>query len=308
MLVIVQTIVLISLPVLVPLSGDELFRSALLRVLLICCTVGLVVGAAVYLDKRPLQEYEIKIIRRWVSNFVAGFGIGGVIPTVAVAIGVIGGWVTIDGTGYALTTGYLRSVGLALVIIMGVAVVEALVFRGYVLTNALEGLDLRWVSTTTTIVSAWSASRLLFALAYIAATLVAKFHLLSAGLPLGLAYLVSGQLGLPIGIHAGFNFVSGYVFPIASDPSVTIVSLCKWSCVAYWPDWSHPDRTSTTSSAHTDGVGLVPNGTPRYQPDDQVKTQLESDNLLSVRAGWDTFCDLVKVTIRIIPRSERFDH
>jgi hypothetical protein len=66
----------------------------------------------------------------------------------------------------------------------------------------------------------------------------------SAGLLLGRTYLVSGWLGLPIGIYAGFDFVSGYVFPIASDPSVPVISLCEWSCVAHWPGRSHPDRSS----------------------------------------------------------------
>lgn len=225
MFVMVYIIVFISLPVLVSPSGDELLRSALLRVLLIICTVGLLVGAAVYVDKRPSLGYGLELNRGWITDLLVGFGIGGAIPTVAVALGIVGGWIMIDGTGYSLTAVYVRDLGLVIVIIIGVAVVEELVFRGYVLTNALEGLDLRWVSTTTTIVGAWSVSALLFAFAHPAPTLVAGLHFLGAGFLLGLAYLVSGQLGLPIGIHAGFNFVSGYVFPMASDPSVTIIAL-----------------------------------------------------------------------------------
>jgi membrane protease YdiL (CAAX protease family) len=223
--VIVYGIVFVSLPFLVSPSGDRLFRSALLRVLLLCCTVGLVVGAAIYLDKRPLQGYGLELDRRWMSDLLAGFVIGGAIPTVAVSLGVAGGWITFSGTGYSLTASYLRDVGLAIVIIMGISVVEELVFRGYVLTNALEGLDLRWVSETTTIVGAWGVSALLFAFTHPAPTLVDGLHFLSAGLLLGFAYLVSGQLGLPIGLHAGFNFVSGYAFPIASDPPVSIIVL-----------------------------------------------------------------------------------
>jgi membrane protease YdiL (CAAX protease family) len=219
------TVVLISLPILVSPPGPELVRSAILRFLLVCCTLGLVVGAAIYLDKRPFQGYGLELDRVWMSDLFTGFGIGGAIPTVAVALGVVGGWITVDGTGYSLTAIYLRDVGLAVVVIMGIAVVEELVFRGYVLTNALEGLNSRWVSETTTVAGAWCVSALLFAITHPAPTLVDGLHFLSAGLLLGLAYLVSGQLGLPIGIHAGFNFVSGYVFPIASDPSVTIVSL-----------------------------------------------------------------------------------
>lgn len=219
------SVVFVSLPVLVYPSGDGLFRSALLRALLVFCTIGLVVGAAIYIDKRPLEEYGLKLDRGWMSNLLAGLVIGGAIPTAAVALGVVGGWISVGGTGYSLTATFLRDIGLAVVIIMGIAVVEELVFRGYVLTNALEGLDLPWVSESTTILGAWSVSALLFAFTHPAPTLVDGLHFLSAGLLLGLAYLVSGQLGLPIGIHAGFNLISGYVFPIASDPSVSIIAL-----------------------------------------------------------------------------------
>jgi membrane protease YdiL (CAAX protease family) len=56
-------------------------------------------------------------------------------------------------------------------------------------------------------------------------TAVPGMIVLSAGFLLGLAYLLSGQLGLPIGIHTGFNFVSGYVVPISSDQSLVVVPL-----------------------------------------------------------------------------------
>jgi len=225
MFVMVYIVVFISLPVLVSPPGDELFRTTVLRILLLCCTIGLIVGAAVYLDKRPIQEYGLELNRGWTSDLIAGFGIGGAIPAVAVALGVVGGWIIVGGTEFSLTVNSLRDVGLAIVIVMGIAVVEELVFRGYVLTNALEGLDLRWVSETTTITVAWGFSALFFAVAHPAPTLVTGLHFLGAGLLLGLAYLVSGQLGLPIGVHAGFNFVSGYVFPTASDPSVALIAL-----------------------------------------------------------------------------------
>jgi hypothetical protein len=82
----VYIVVFISLPLLVSPPGDELFRSAILRVLLLCCTIGLVVGAAIYLDKRPVQESGLALNRGWTSDLIAGFGIGGAIPTVAVTL------------------------------------------------------------------------------------------------------------------------------------------------------------------------------------------------------------------------------
>ncbi|TSD08620.1 hypothetical protein DP107_18985 [Haloglomus irregulare] len=215
----------LTLPNLVWPSGDSLLRSATLRVLLVCCTLGLLLGAATYLDKRPVRSLGLRITRRWASDALAGAVIGGTIPIAAVGLGVIGGWITVGDPKYVLTSTYLQKIGLVIVITVSIAIAEELVFRGYVLTNAIEGLDLRRLLGTTTLLAAWSVSGLLFGLAHLGPTLVAGIHFLSAGVLLGLAYLLSGQLGLPIGIHAGFNFVSGYVVPMASDPSLAVVPL-----------------------------------------------------------------------------------
>ena len=215
----------LTLPNLVWPSGDSLLRSATLRVLLVCCTFGLLFGAATYLDKRPVCSFGLRITRRWVSDALAGAIIGGTIPVVAVALGVFGGWITVGNPGYTLTSTYFQDIRLAIVITVGIAIAEELVFRGYVLTNVIEGLDFRWLSGTTTVFVAWSVSALLFGLAHPAPNVGAGIHFLSAGFLLGLAYLLSGQLGLPIGIHAGFNFVSGYVVPMSPDQSLVVVPL-----------------------------------------------------------------------------------
>jgi membrane protease YdiL (CAAX protease family) len=215
----------LTLPNLVWPSGDSLLRSATLRVLFVCCTLGLLLGAATYLDKRPVRSFGVRITRRWASDALVGAIIGGTIPIVAVGLGIIGGWITVGEPRYILTSTYLQNIGLVIVITVSIAIAEELVFRGYVLTNAIEGLDLRRLSGTTTLLAAWSVSALLFGLAHPRPTLVAGIHFLSAGLLLGLAYLLSGQLGLPIGIHTGFNFVSGYVVPLTSDQSLIIIPL-----------------------------------------------------------------------------------
>lgn len=219
------TIIFISIPVLVAPTGDGLLRSAVLRILLVGCTGILVIGAATYLDKRPVQNYGLAIDRRWLTDVFVGGVIGGGIPVGAVLLGIAGGWITVDGIEFSFTAPFVRDLGLAIIITMCIAVVEELVFRGYVLTNAIEGLDLRRISEPATIATAWCLSSFLFAITHPAPTLLNGLHFLSAGLLLGLAYLVSGQLGLPIGIHAGFNFVSAYGVPTVSDPAVSVISL-----------------------------------------------------------------------------------
>jgi membrane protease YdiL (CAAX protease family) len=222
---IAYTTIFISIPILVAPSGDSLFRSALLRTILTLCVTGLLFGAATYIDKRPIHTFGLEIDRHWGVDALVGLIIGGAIPTVATVLGLLGGWITVSEIAYTPTVTYFRDLGFAIVITGGIAVVEELVFRGYVLSNALEGLDFRWLSQPMTIATALGLSALLFALTHPAPELVNSLHFLSAGLLLGLAYLLSGQLGLPIGIHAGFNFVSAYVFPTAANPSFAVISL-----------------------------------------------------------------------------------
>lgn len=66
---------------------------------------------------------------------------------------------------------------------------------------------------------------ILDAMAHPAPSLLQGIHFLGAGLLLGFAYLLSGQIGLSIGIHTGFNFVSTYVFPTTLEPSASVFTL-----------------------------------------------------------------------------------
>lgn len=223
--IVLHSAVFIAIPTFVVITGSELVRSASLRLLLVGGTVGLVVGVATQIDKRPVREYGLDIDRDWMTDLFVGFVIGGTIPAGAVTLGVVGGWIGVAEVKYVLTDTFLRDIGLALVVVTSIAVVEELVFRGYVLTNAIEGLRFRWIPQPVAIATAWGISAVVFAFVHPAPTLVGGFYFVGAGLLLGLAYLLTGQLGLPIGIHAGFNFVSGYVFPLGSDLSVTVVSL-----------------------------------------------------------------------------------
>lgn len=213
-------------------SGDGLSRTAGLRVVLVCCTFALIILTAYYIDRRPLRTFGLAVDRRWFIDLIVGIAIGSAIPALAVGVGLVGGWITVEEPRYALTTDYVRDMGLALLITASIAFVEELVFRGYVLTNAISGLNFRWLSHSVTVAIAWGVSAAFFAAPHPISTLTDGVHFLIAGFLLGFAYLLTGELGLPIGIHAGFNFVSDYVFSTTPEQSITVVSL-----IAEGPRW-----------------------------------------------------------------------
>lgn len=219
------TIIFVAIPPLMAPSGSGLPRTAGLRVVLTISTVGLLFGAAGFLDRKPVHTFGFDVDRQWMIDGVVGVLVGIAIPVIATLIGLAAGWLTLVEAGNTTSGSFLRDIGFAIIVTGCIAVVEETVYRGYILTNAIEGLDLRSLSPPITIVSAWGISALLFALVHPAPALVNGLYFLGVGLLLGLAYLLTGQLGLSIGLHAGFNFGSRYLFSTAQDPDVAIILL-----------------------------------------------------------------------------------
>lgn len=131
--------------------GVGLLRSAIRGILLLGCTTGLLLWATVALDRRSIRQVGLGINHRWPIDAGVGIAVGGAIPTAAIGIGLLGGWIAVSGPGDMTSGTYLQDLGLALVITLSIAVTEELVFRGHILTNALEGLHLRWLSQPATI-------------------------------------------------------------------------------------------------------------------------------------------------------------
>ena len=215
----------VSISIVIAPLRTGLTRVAGFWVLLVLWTIGLVFVTARFLDRRPVHAFGLTVNQQWITDGFTGIIIGAAIPTGATLIGLIGGWLSIVPPEYGPIQSFVREICLAIVVTACIAVTEEIVFRGYILTNAIEGLDLRWLSSQMTIASAWGISTLLFAVTHPSSTLVDRVHFLGAGFLLGLAYLLTGEIALSTGIHAGFNFASTYLFVTVQDPPVAIVPL-----------------------------------------------------------------------------------
>lgn len=166
-------------------------------------------------DRRPLSGYGLAVDRAWIKDLLAGLGIGAAIHAVAFAAMLAGGYAEVTAvaaTGSVDASFPVAFVGFA-VAFACVGVWEELLFRGVFLTNAAEGLSR--FSRRTALAGALAVSSSVFALLHVGqVTTPAAFAfwtLLGGGL-LGTAYLLTGRLGLPIGIHAAYNFAGNNVF------------------------------------------------------------------------------------------------
>jgi len=164
--------------------------------------------------------------RRWLwSDFVGGLAVISLLFTTLLLIDLVTGTVEIVGVLQAPDGSFLPAILLALWIAVAVGITEEVVFRAYVLRNAAEGLGGRWAGKHPMIVLALIVSSIVFALFHSGNSNASElvYHVLS-GIFFGLAYLLTGSLALPIGLHIANNFFILNVFSSQHD-AVTLVVL-----------------------------------------------------------------------------------
>ena len=161
-------------------------------------------GYAAYVhvvERRPVSELARRAAGR---ELLAGAALG--IVLVGAAVGAL----ALLGT-YHVTASHPWRAGLVpLISAATAATVEELVARGVLFRIGEEALG-----TWTALVG----SAAIFGLLHLGndhATLLGAFAIaVEAGIPLGAAYVLTGRLWLPIGLHFGWNFAEGGLFGVA---------------------------------------------------------------------------------------------
>ena len=191
-----------------------------------------------YLDRRLLADLGLRGGARRRLDPLVGTGLGVVLVCGAYAVGAALG-VYEGRIDPAAPPGYPLAAWLALVVVNMVVVgaYEELLLRGYVLTNLAEGLT-AVLGRRASVVAALAVSSLGFGLlhgANPAASLRSLATVTLAGLLLGLAYVYTGSLSFPVGLHVTWNLsgvllglpVSGLEIPVrlvrtevAGDPVI----------------------------------------------------------------------------------------
>lgn len=221
--------------------------------------VDLVVGAtavplAVYLasryvDRRRFRDLGLRIDRQWWGDLGFGFAVGGALMTAIFLLQLAAGWVTI--TGYFAVGGvpqWTFPLWFALSVLSYVAgsVVEELLHRGLLLTNFAEGFHVGPLGPRSAVAVGIALTSGFFALGHataLNATTISTLSIGLAGVFLGLGYVLTGELALPIGVHIAWNFFEGnlYGFPISGTTTTSIVAIEQggpdlWTGGAFGPE------------------------------------------------------------------------
>lgn len=182
-----------------------------------------------YVDRRRLRDLGFRVDRDWWLDCGFGLALGAALLTLVFAVSAVAGWIRVTGTVRPRPGFAVRFLGLVATFVV-VGVYEELLVRGYLLTNAAEGL-VGWLGGRGAVAGAVSLSSLVFGLAHANnpnATLLSTLAIVLAGGMLAAGYVLTGELAIPIGLHTTWNLFQGgvYGFPVSGlgvDASLLIV-------------------------------------------------------------------------------------
>lgn len=189
-----------------------------------------------YISKQPFNSLGLK----WnlaIKDLFIGILISALIMALMYVTLLGLGYIQFDGfswwTDNSHTLGNFTSAGLwtALAIFFQFIIVawwEELAFRGIILQNIAKGLNVKWGVLIST---------LGFGLIHAGnpnATVLSTILIMIITLQLVYAYLKSGQLWLPIGLHLGWNFFQASVFGFASSGHMSPSLIAQTPIASDW--------------------------------------------------------------------------
>ena len=175
-------------------------------------------------DRREPHEIGLSAGGRWLGHWLFGAALGGVLQAAIFLVEYELGWARVAShprlahpeASLALCVGFSATKAVC------VGVYEEVVSRGYQLRNLAEGLYRRERSIRAALFAGTLLSSVLFALLHVLSAPLSPLRvtgLVFDGILLASGYVLTGSLGVSIGLHSGWNFFQGAVFgfPVSGD-------------------------------------------------------------------------------------------
>ncbi|MCS7259168.1 MAG: CPBP family intramembrane metalloprotease [Anaerolineae bacterium] len=193
------------------------------------------------LDRRPFAGFGFHLSCMWWQDLAFGLVLGALLMTAVFLVEWAAGWITLSGFFRTESSGepFVLAFLTPLLLFICVGIYEETLMRGYLLRNLSEGLHLSWMGRRGAILAAWLISSIIFGVLHAVnpnASWMSTFNLVVAGLFLGLGYVLTGELALPIGLHITWNLFQGnvYGFPVSGVAfnRTTVIAVVQGG-----PDW-----------------------------------------------------------------------
>jgi len=214
----------------------ELFVPVVGHFFAVLGVLSALVVLARYADDREIPDYGFRLSRRWVLELCLGTALGIGLVGLAFAVSYWQGSVTVVEV---LSAGTTRSFAFGIgVVVLGwifVAFWEETLLRSLFFKNAAEGLAARGLTPPVAVFGAWLSSSVIYGFLHgplgsnpesVPLLYALAMTAVMGGL-FGIAYALSGELAVPIGLHLGINVAEHNLFfgpPEAVTPAVLRVA------------------------------------------------------------------------------------
>lgn len=217
---------------------QEMLSEGLLRGYVSASIFLLSIMASLYLQVRLLEKitfakYGLHIDATWMTEFLVGCWIAAVQLVVFYGVMYFSGNMTVDryfwlppDASYSFAAGFLSETFGQLVGSIG----EELFFRSFLFYLILESVRHLYKSPIDKALFASVIVSLLFGLAHYtneSATVLSTVNLAIDGLMLSISFLITGRLGMSIGIHFSWNVLQGAVFGAGVSGNLAKVSMVR---------------------------------------------------------------------------------
>ncbi len=171
-----------------------------------------------FLDKRRFRDYGFAINAGWWLDLAFGLFLGAFLMCGVFLTQLAFGWVDVIGSFESKLGGapFFLAILLPISVFVFVGVYEEALSRGYQLTNLAEGLNYPiFGGPKGAVIMAWVITSGVFGILHLGnqnASFVSTTNIALAGVLLGVGYVLTGQLAIPIGVHISWNFFQGNVF------------------------------------------------------------------------------------------------
>ena len=185
-----------------------------------------------FLDKRKFADFGFHFNKAWWIDFTFGAVLGIVSMSAIFIFEYYVGWIKITDTFYVAQEGqsFFAPLLVFLFLFICVSLNEELTSRGFMLTNIAEGLTFKKSGPKVGIILALVISSGIFGLFHAGnpnATIIAVLNIVFAGVLLGTAFVLTGRLAIPIGLHITWNFFQGTIFgfPVSGNNFASTASV-----------------------------------------------------------------------------------